>query len=220
VNNYCGQETLVPLVGCYESVQEIRFEDLPHRFVCKASHASGWNIVATDKDKLNWALESQKLTKWMATDFSAIGREWAYKDSPRKILIEQFLDGPDGQSPYDYKIFCFNGNPRFVQVDTDRFSGHRRAFYDLNWQQLPFGLEYPSESRALPRPMGLDKMIEIAKKLSKQFPFVRCDLYDCDGKVYFGELTFYPGKGTEMFSPQKADIAIGAMLSLSDCCAS
>ena len=217
VKNCCGMEILVPLVGCYESVQEINFANLPQRFVCKASHGSGWNIVATDKDKLNWALESQKLKKWMAADFSAIGREWAYKDSPRKILIEQFLDGPDGQSPYDYKIFCFNGNPGFVQVDTDRFSGHRRAFYDLNWQQLPFGLEYPIESRVLPRPMGLDKMIEIAKKLSNQFPFVRCDLYDCNGKVYFGELTFYPGKGTERFNPHKADNDVGAMLSLSDC---
>jgi hypothetical protein len=212
----CGPEILVPLVGIYESVGEIGFEDLPQRFVCKASHGSGWNIVATDKDKLNWSVESQKLKRWMATDFSKMGREWAYKDSPRKILIEHFLDGPDGQSPYDYKIFCFNGNPRFVQVDTDRFSGHRRSFYDLNWQQLPFGLEYPIEIRALPRPMGLDKMIEISKKLSKQFPFVRCDLYDCRGKVYFGELTFYPGKGTERFYPRKADMDIGSMLSLSD----
>ena len=212
----CGSEILVPLVGVYESVGEIGFEDLPQRFVCKASHGSGWNIVATDKDKLNWSVESQKLKRWMATDFFKIGREWAYKDSPRKILIEHFLDGLDGQSPYDYKIFCFNGNPRFVQVDTDRFSGHRRSFYDLNWQQLPFGLEYPIEIRALPRPMGLDKMIEIAKKLSKQFPFVRCDLYDCRGKVYFGELTFYPGKGTERFYPRKADMDIGSMLSLSD----
>ena len=217
VKNCCGPEILVPLVGCHESIQEIRFEDLPQRFVCKASHGSGWNIVATDKDNLNWAVESQKMKKWMATDFFKIGREWAYKESPRKILIEHFLDGPDGQSPHDFKIFCFNGSPGFVQVDTDRFSRHRRSFYDINWQQLPFGLEYPIESRALPRPMGLDKMIEIAKKLSKQFPFVRCDLYDCDGKVYFGELTFYPGKGTERFSPQKADIDIGAMLSLSDC---
>jgi hypothetical protein len=215
LKNY-GPEILVPLVGVYESVGGISFEDLPQRFVCKASHGSGWNIVATDKDKLNWSVESQKLKRWMATDFFKIGREWAYKDSPRKILIEHFLDGPDGQSPYDYKIFCFNGNPRFVQVDTDRFSGHRRSFYDLNWQQLPFGLEYPIESRALPRPMGLDKMIEISKKLSKQFPFVRCDLYDCRGKVYFGELTFYPGKGTERFNPRKADMDIGSMLSLSD----
>jgi len=211
--NY-GPEILVPLVGVYESAEEIGFEDLPHRFVCKASHGSGWNIVATDKDKLNWVVELKNLKKWMATDFSAIGREWAYKNSPRKILIEHFLDGPDGQSPYDYKIFCFNGHPRFVQVDTDRFSEHRRSFYDLNWQQLPFGLEYPVESRVLPRPIGFDKMIVIAKKLSQQFPFVRCDLYDCDGKVYFGELTFYPGKGTERFDPLKADTDIGKMLSL------
>ena len=216
LKNY-GPEILVPLVGVYESVGEIRFEDLPKRFVCKASHGSGWNIVATDKDKLNWSVESQKLKRWMATDFFKIGREWAYKDSPRKILIEHFLDGLDGQSPYDYKIFCFNGKPGFVQVDTDRFSEHRRSFYDLNWQQLPFGLEYPIESKALPRPMGLDKMIEIAKKLSNQFPFVRCDLYDCKGNVYFGELTFYPGKGTERFNPHKADNDVGAMLSLSDC---
>jgi len=217
VKNCCGTEILVPLVGCYESVKEIRFGDLPQRFVCKASHGSGWNIVATDKDKLNWAVESQKLKKWMVTDFSTIGREWAYKNSPRKILIEEFLDGPNGQSPYDYKIFCFNGKPGFVQVDTDRFSEHRRSFYDLNWQQLPFRLEYPIESRVLPRPTGLDEMIVIAKKLSQQLPFVRCDLYDCNGKVFFGELTFYPGKGTERFDPRKADIDIGAMLSLSDC---
>ena len=217
VKNCCGPEILVPLVGCYESVEEIRFEDLPQRFVCKASHGSGWNIVATDKAKLNWAVESQKLKKWMATDFSTIGREWAYKNSPKKILIEEFLDGPDGQSPYDYKIFCFNGTPRFVQVDTDRFSEHRRSFYDLNWQQLSFGLEYPIETRVLPRPMGLDKMIEIAKKLSKPFPFVRCDLYDCKGQVYFGELTFYPEKGTGRFNPRKADNDVGAMLSLSNC---
>lgn len=215
LENY-GPEILVPLVGVYESAEEIGFEDLPHRFVCKASHGSGWNIVATDKAKLNWVVESQKLKKWMATDFSTIGREWAYKNSPKKILIEQFLDGPDGQSPYDYKIFCFNGKPRFVQVDTDRFSEHRRSFYDLNWQQLSFGLEYPIESRVLPRPIGFDEMIVIAKKLSQQFPFVRCDLYDCKGKVYFGELTFYPGKGTERFDPLKADTDIGEMLSLPD----
>jgi hypothetical protein len=217
VKNCCDPEILVSLVGCYESVQEIKFEDLPQRFVCKASHGSGWNILATNKEKLNWAVESQKLEQWMSTDFSVIGREWAYKDSPRKILIEHFLDGPDGQSPYDYKIFCFNGHPRFVQVDTDRYLEHRRSFYDLNWQQLPFGLEYPIEGRVLPRPKGLDKMIKIARELSKQFPFVRCDLYDCDGQVYFGELTFYPGKGTERFTPRKQDIDIGAMLSLSDC---
>ena len=216
VKNRCGPEILVPIVGCYESVQEIRLEDLPQRFVCKASHGSGWNIVATDKDKLNWAVESQKLKKWMATDFSAIGREWAYKESPRKILIEHFLDGPDGQSPYDYKIFCFNGKPGFVQVDIDRFSDHRRSFYGLNWQQLPFGLVYPIENRKLTRPIGLDEMIVIAKKLSQQFPFVRCDLYDCNGKVYFGELTFYPEKGTGSFDPRKADTDIGAMLSLPD----
>ena len=216
LENY-GSEILVPLVGVYESADEIGFEDLPQRFVCKASHGSGWNIVATDKAKLNWAVESQKLKKWMATDFSTIGREWAYKNSPKKILIEEFLDGPDGQSPYDYKIFCFNGKPGFVQVDTDRFSEHRRSFYDLNWQQLPFGLEYPIESRVLPRPIGFDEMIVIAKKLSQQFPFVRCDLYDCAGKVYFGELTFYPGKGTERFNPKQADHAVGAMLTLSEC---
>ncbi len=216
LENY-GPEILVPLIGVYESAGEIGFEDLPQRFVCKASHGSGWNIVAKDKAKLNWAVESQKLKKWMATDFSEIGREWAYKNSPRKILIEQFLDGPDGQSPYDYKIFCFNGKPGFVQVDTDRFSEHRRSFYDVNWQQLPFGLEYPIESKVLPRPIGFDEMIVIAKKLSQQFPFVRCDLYDCDGKVYFGELTFYPGKGTEWFNPKQTDTDIGAMLSLPNC---
>jgi hypothetical protein len=82
---------------------------------------------------------------------------------------------------------------------------------------MPFGLEYPIEGRALPRPMGLDEMIEIAKKLSKQFPFVRCDLYDCKGKVYFGELTFYPEKGTGRFNPHQADNDVGAMLSLPDC---
>ena len=90
------KEILVPLIGVYESAGEIGFEDLPERFVCKASHGSGWNIVATDKAKLNWPVESQKLKKWMATDFSIIGREWAYKNSPKKILIEEFLMGQMG----------------------------------------------------------------------------------------------------------------------------
>lgn len=216
VKDCCGPEILIPLVGCFKRSKEIKFEALPQRFVCKASHGSGWNIVAFDKNKLNWPRELKKLEKWMSIDFYVIGREWAYKDSPREILIEHFIDGPNGQPPYDFKIFCFNGNPKFVQVDTDRFSGHRRSFYNLKWEQLPFGLEYPLENRQVSRPVELDKMIAIAETLSRPFPFVRCDLYNSKDKVYFGELTFYPGKGVEKFRPRDVDIDIGMMLKLND----
>ena len=138
-----------------------------------------------------------------------------YRGSKRVVVCEEFLDGGAGEVPRDYKFFCFHGEPRFVQVDYDRFSGHTRTLYDMEWKKLPCEFEYPYGPDESGHPPELfNQMTEIAKKLSNPFPFVRVDLYESGGSVWFGEMTFCPGKACERFNPKKYDLEFGKFLDL------
>ena len=139
--------------------------------------------------------------------------EWCYKNIVPKIICEQYIEQLD-KNLLDYKFICFKGQPCFVWIDTDRFIEHKRIFYDCNWNRQPFGLQFPIDGRTYQKPDNLDMMVHFAKTLSENFPQVRVDFYNLNGKIYFGEMTFYSGAGYELFSPPEWDLKLGQMIQL------
>jgi len=211
----CGR-LLIPLLGVYDKPEEVPFEELPSRFVLKVSHGSGMNILCRDKASLDRAKTSADISRWMKADFAKVGREWAYTGVVPRIVCEEFLAGEDGEPPADYKVHCFAGEPRFIQVDYARFVRHTRALYTPEWKRIACRLEYALEKNDYPPPGTLPDMLDASRLLAKPFPYVRVDLYDLRGRLYFGELTFYHGKGVERFTPSRYDRDFGKWLRVRD----
>lgn len=194
------------LIGVYNNVDEVNFDELPKKFVIKASHGSGWNIVCKDKSKLNWKAYKRILNSWMKQNLYMYGREWNYNNLVPKIIIEDYIDSGDGQLT-DYKFFCFDGKAKFIQVDRDRFINHKQTFYNTEWEKLEFTVANESVEQECPK--NFDKMLQIAEELSKPFPHVRIDFYNVDGKIYFGEFTFFDGSGFYNYNPDNWDFYWG-----------
>ena len=211
-----GEEYLIPLLGVWDNPDEIDFDALPEQFVLKCNHNSGLGMcICTDKSKLNINRVKKELRKGLKQDYYLSGREWPYLNVPRKIICEQFISSND-KAPNDYKFFCFNGDVKFFKIDYDRFTCHRANYYDINKKLLSLSEKsFPTDPQRVPEfPRQLDKMISFAKILSREIPFVRVDFYEVDGKVYFGELTFFPSSGFETFVPEEWDYVLGEILTL------
>ncbi len=209
----CGyKDILNESYGVYERVEAIPLKSLPERFVLKAAHASGWNLIVRDKNEVNWKKEKRVMRLWLKQDIYWSGREWVYKNLKKRIVAEKYLEDESG-GLLDYKFYCFNGQPRFLQLEVGRYTDcNTRNFYDMDWKLLPFGKELPHNPDVLiEKPQLFDEMKEIAEKLSKPFTYVRVDLYQVDGKVYFGELTFFPAGGAPDFVPAEYDRIVGDM---------
>jgi hypothetical protein len=215
VKNTIGEEYLIPLIGAYSDPGQIDYETLPEQFVLKATHGSGWNLICRSKEKFDRAAAEKKMRKWLRSNFYRVGREWAYDHPTPRIVCETFISDVSGEPPVDYKLFCFHGEPKLIQVDYSRFSGHKRNLYTPEWKLLPCSLEYPNEGDPPPPPRNLSQLLEVAAKLAASFVFVRVDLYAVEDRIYFGELTFYPGKGVERFHPAIYDERFGDLLDLS-----
>lgn len=209
-----GEWPLNDLYGVWEDPDDINFEQLPDSFVLKVTSGSGQNILCKDKALLNIAEARSQLKKWMQENEYWIGREWAYKNIKPRVICEKFLTDDQGHVPSDYKLFCFKGEPRFVQVDTDRFTDHRRDLFDLEWKLLPFQYSYPTSAIQIAKPYHLETMVGLARALSEGFPFVRVDFYSMRERVVFGEMTWYPEGGMGLFNPEKYDLEIGKTLVL------
>ncbi len=194
------------LLGVYNSVSEIDLAKLPERFVLKAAHGSGMNLIVQDKAKVNWLTAKMMMRTWLWQDIAWSGREWVYRKMPKRIIAERFLQDETGELR-DYKFFCFNGKPTYMQLEVGRFTDHNtRNFYDMDWQLMPFGKELPpNPDLPVPSPDHFDHTNELATALSKPFQYVRVDLYQVGGKVYFGELTFFPAGGAPDFVPDEYD---------------
>lgn len=214
VRDKIGEEYLIPLIKIYEDFSEVKFDELPDSFALKATHGSGWNIICRNKKDIEFKNVQKVLKKWQNTNYYSLGKEWAYKKIPPRFLCEELILDENNKSPMDYKFFCFNGVPKFIQVDIDRFETHKRLFYDVRWSKQAFGLLYDIPDFDLDSPPNLPLMIELAKKLAEDFPFVRVDFYNLNGKIFFGELTFYPENGTGIFIPQQWDRKFGDFLKL------
>ena len=218
VRNYVkekvGKKFLNELIKIYDFPSDIDFKVLPKKFALKLNHGSGWNIICDDKDKISISESIRKLHDWFHYNYYKCGYEWNYQGIVPKILLESFIESPDGKDLIDYKIFCFNGNPKYIQIDVDRFSNHTRCFYNEKWSKQNFTVHYPLYKGKVSKPINFDKMLYIANKLSNGLKFVRVDLYNVNGRIIFGEMTFYPGNGFEKFYPNKYDNILGNYLSL------
>lgn len=213
VKEKVGQKYLIDQLGCYSEVESIVFENLPEQFVIKATHASGWNILVKDRLKIDVDNIKSKISDWLNSSFYKLTGESNYRDIKPKIVIEDYIKDSSGDLK-DYKFFCFDGKAEFIQLDSNRFKSHTRDLYDLEWNKLPVKLAYPNLERLAPKPEGLTQMIEVAEKLASDFNFVRVDLYNADGIIYFGELTFTPGNGMEKFDPIDYDYKFGEKFEL------
>ena len=212
-----GAEYLIPLLGVWDSPDEIDFAALPEQFVLKCNHNSGLGMcICKDKSTLDLRKVRRELRKGLRQDYYLPGREWPYKDVPRKIIAEKFMIDNEVNELRDYKFFCFRGEVKCFKVDFDRFIDHRANYFDPNGNPMPFGEVVcpPKPDKQLVLPENLDEMIALAEKLSGDVPFLRVDFYNIQGRIYFGELTFSPASGMGKFIPEEWDTVLGRWLQL------
>lgn len=213
VKDKIGEEYLIPVYGIWNDFDEIDFNQLPNQFVLKCNHDSGGLVICKDKNKLNLKLSKKKINKSLHSNFYYAGREYQYKNIKPRIYCEKFIS-ENGEVPPDYKIYCFNGKPDVIMDCLDRFGkGTHRArylFFDKNWNFVPLCKgDDKIGNPHIPRPKNLGKMFEIAEILSKDFYFARIDLYDINGKIYFGEITLTPNSGFDPDLTYDADLRFG-----------
>ncbi len=205
-----GSHYLIPMVGIYDRFEDIDFDALPQRFAVKATHGCGWNIMVRDKSSLDREAICSQVNDWLNRSFYDRAQEANYKNLKGRILIEELLCNPHG-SLDDYKFYCCNGVPLGAHVDIDRFGNHQYRTFDAEWNE--FEKNDPvkaSNIPQIPKPEKLEEMLEVCRRLSEGFPYVRVDLYYASGKIYFGELTFTPANGLYAFDPTESDFYFGA----------
>ena len=214
VEGLIGKEYIIPMLGIYENFDEINFNELPDKFVIKCTHDSGGLVICDDKFKLNIKKARRKINKSLRKNYFYSGREWPYKNVKPRVIIEEFLDTGKKEIS-DYKFWCFNGEPKMCLVCTDRFINHKRNVYDLDWNKIDISLNFPNAINLnIEKPKCLNKMIELSRVLSKNIPFIRTDFYIINEKVYFGELTFFPGSGLQKIEPKEWNKKLGEMIDL------
>ena len=222
VREYVTQKGLGPILnelcGVYDRVDQIDLASLPDAFVLKATHGSGMNLICKSQRDFNWNAGRRKLRRWLKQDHFRGGREWAYKDIPPKIICERYLENGEYRELIDYKFYCFGGQPEVVFVYFGRFGpgGVKNDGYDMSWNRMPVRKGHPTSGLTLDRPRPFAEMVEVAKKLSAGFPFVRVDLYLVKDQIIFGEMTFYPAKGILPFSPPAYNHFFGDLFVLPD----
>ena len=215
VADIIGEEYIIPTLGVWDRPEDIEWDKLPNQFVLKCTHDSGGLVICHKKSDLDIESATRKLKNSLNTNFFLAAREWPYKDVPARIIAEQYMVDESGYELKDYKFFCFDGKPQYVQVDFDRFMEHKRNIYDMQWAFINLQIEYPNDpNRIIEKPLNFEKMKEIASVLSEGVPHVRVDLYNVNGHIYFGELTFFHGSGFEHFVPREWDKNLGALINL------
>lgn len=216
VGELIGEEYIVPTIGIWDNFDDIDFCDLPESFVLKCTHDSGGLVIVRNKNHFDKDSAKRKIEKCMKRNYYWSGREWPYKGVTPQIIAEPFLENNTTRDLSDYKFFCFNGKVKCFKVDFDRFIEHHANYYDREKNILPFGeADYPPVyDRELKLPSTIDKMIQLAEVLSSNTSFLRVDFYDVDGKIYFGELTFYPASGMRPFTSKEWDKKLGDWISL------
>ncbi|MBT2216478.1 glycosyl transferase [Virgibacillus dakarensis] len=216
VKEKIGEKYLVPIVGVYDKVDEIPFHKLLGNYVLKCTHDSGTVIIKNNSFNLSLVEVKQKLNKALSRNYYYEHREWPYKNVKPRVICEKLIKTKNGTPPRDYKIFCFNGEPKLFFVASDRNNGGTKFdFFDLEWNKYPFKQHYPNSNYLIKKPKKWDEMLTLARKLSEGFIHVRVDFYlDSEDSIFFGELTFYHFSGIEKFEPDEYDFQIGKLLEL------
>ncbi|WP_172635073.1 ATP-grasp fold amidoligase family protein [Sphaerochaeta pleomorpha] len=215
IANTIGSEYLIPLIGVYDKVDDIDFDSLPDAFVLKPTQTSGDVIICRDKAKLNRDAAIGEMHAWMGKNYYWYDREWPYKDVKPRIVCEQLIETSDGNPPRDYKIFCFDGIPKFAFVASDRGKTTKFDYFDVDWNRIPLIQHYPNSTYDIPKPQQWEKMLSLARVLSAGMPHVRVDFYiDANDTILFGELTFFHFSGFVEFEPEQYDLLLGSWLAL------
>jgi hypothetical protein len=216
ISKKIGEEYIIPTIGIYDNFKQIDFEKLPNQFVIKCTHDSGGLVIVKDKTKLDIKAAKKKINKSLKRNYYYAGREWPYKNVKPRIIVEKYLQEENSEDLVDYKFMCFNGKAEFCFVCSDRRSKDGLAIdiFDKEWNKAQFKRHYRNSIKPKEKPKNYEKMIEIAEMLAKDIPFVRVDFYEIEDKIYFGELTFYPGAGFENFYPEIWDRKLGDMITL------
>lgn len=192
---------------------DIPFDTLPDKFVIKVTHGSTFNIICTDKSQLDRQDAIRKCRKWLKAKFLSCYGEWFYGKEQPRVIVEQYLESDDGEQLRDYKVFCFHGEPRYVRVDSDRFTDHRMDVFTPEWERLPNkSMGCPCSDYEFDRPECLAELLDAARKLSARFLHARVDFYLSGHRLYFGELTFTNGAGYDRFEPEGFDAEMGSWL--------
>lgn len=217
VRNTIGDEYLIPVYGVWKDYDEIDFSQLPQKFVLKTNNGSNTNVIVKNKSIINHRELRKKFRRWLKTDYSLLcGFELQYRNIEPRIIAEKYIETLDGDLR-DYKFLCFNGTVYYCWVDIGRYAEHKRNVYDLNWNLQPWNqFTYGNYDGNIERPKNFEKMIEIAEKLCYGFSHVRVDLYNVNGKIYFGEMTFTNGSGFEPIIPEEYNKMLGDLWDLSD----
>lgn len=221
IRQHFGEEYLVPLLFETTDWRDLTLDHIPDEpCIVKPNHGTGRYQIIRDKSKLDILDLRIKCLEWMNLDFYRITQEWPYKNIKRRIIIEKLLQTKEGTIPNDYKLNYINGKLEFIYCSVGRESENKRNIYDADWNPLYFSWveAYKDTSdirgKEIPAPATLSKMKEIGQQIAKDFAYVRVDFYDVDGKLYFGEITFYHGGGYDVFVPSEYDEYYGKKLIL------
>lgn len=209
-----GEDYLFPLLGSWNSFDDIDFDALPDKFVLKCNHDSGSVKLITDKSKMDKAALKAFFERRLAMNAYCLGREYPYKDVPPKMMAEAFMEAPNGGGINDYKFFCFQGKPKLLFVATDRATDVRFDFFDMDFQHLDIVNIHEQSGKEIQKPSCFEEMKSLAETLSQGMEFVRIDLYEIGGRVYFGEFTFFHGGGFYLFHPAHWEKDLGDLLPL------
>lgn len=222
VRNYIEEKglgyLLNELYAVYDSPDNIDVSLLPEKFVLKTTHDSGEHLIFCNGNKksIDWKLVKKKLKRWLSVDYCYVSGEWPYHTNQPRVVCEKLLEDKERGDIVDYKFFCFNGKPQLIFYGSNRREHVHADLYDLDWNLLPIRYVYDGSGKASPKPKQLQEMLRYAEILSQDFPFVRVDFYEVEGKTVFGELTFFPSGGCRYFEPDDVNYWLGDLIKLPD----
>lgn len=210
VANKVGEEYLIPMQQVVERAEDLDTHAFKGRVVIKGTHGCNMTMAVDASQPFDRDVIVETGRRWLKEDWYHEWKEWAYKNITPRLIVEDFI-GVDGQPPADYKFHVFNQRVAMVQLDTERFTQHRSTLFTPDWKRLNVGVSFELEDYIPPRPNNLKDMVALAEELSEDFDHVRVDLYNVNGRIYFGELTHYPGAASVAFDPPEFDDALGEL---------
>ena len=214
-----GTEHIIPTLGVWDKAKDIDFNALPQRFVLKCTHDSGGLVICKDKNKLDKEAAIKEIDKGLKMSFYMEGREYQYKNVKPRVIAEQYMEQEDGKGLNDYKVLCFGGKAKLIELHQGRYTdSHTQDFYDRNWNrtnitQGGYGTRAKTEA---PKPICFDEMIAMSEKLSEDMRHARIDWYIVNDKLYFGEITLYDGSGLEPFDRYEDDLMMGSWIDINN----
>jgi hypothetical protein len=217
VTEVIGENYLIPLLGVWDKFEDIDFNKLPDKFVLKPNHTSGNIYICKDKSKIDMEILRKEIAKWLKREYYWYQREWPYKNIKPRIVCEKYMVDESCIELKDYKVLCFNGKAKLIEVHRGRFFDHRQDFYDISWNKTSIsqGDAFSDISDdVMDKPKCFDEMIELSEKLAGELIHVRIDWYIVNNKLYFGEITFFDGSGFDAFNDFNDDLMLGSWIKL------